>query len=87
MKVKVGRKSQTFSKIKTARTTIAGVKADLADVREKMAELDKALKSCGSALAKIERKLNTITRENLVATPKITKKRRPTLTRKETTAP
>ena len=81
MRVKVGRKSQTYAKIQKARTTINNLKSKLNDVRARMIELDAMLKSCGTSLSKIERNLNTITKDNLIATPKITKKRRTVRTR------
>ena len=81
MRVKVGRKSQTYSKIKKARTTINNLKSKMNDVRARMIELGAMLKSCGTSLSKIERNLNTITKDNLIATPKITKKRRTVRTR------
>ena len=81
MKVKVGRKSQTYAKVKKARTAIANIKTKLNEVRAKMSELDSMVKSCVSALSKIERNLNTITKDNLIATPKVTKIKRPIRTR------
>lgn len=76
MRVKVGRKSQTYAKVKKARTTILNLKSKLNEVREKMSELDLMVKSCVTALSRIERNLNTITKDNLIATPKVTKIKR-----------
>ena len=87
MRVKVGRKSQTYAKIKKARTTITNLKSKLNDVRARMIELNAMLKSCGTSLSKIERNLNTITKDNLIATPKITKKRKAVRTRMKKPAP
>ena len=87
MRVKVGRKSQTYAKIKKARTTIGNLKSKLNDVRARMIELNAMLKSCGSSFSKIERNLNTITKDNLIATPKITKRRRTVRTRMKKPAP
>ncbi len=87
MRVKVGRKSQTYAKIQKARTTITNLKSKMNDVRARMIELDAMLKSCGSSLSKTERNLNTITKDNLIATPKITKKRRTVRTRTKKSAP
>ena len=41
-----------------------------------MSDLDSMVKSCGTSLSKIERNLNTITKDNLIATPKVTKIKR-----------
>ncbi len=77
MRVKVGRKSQTYAKVKKARTAISNLKTKLSEVRMKMSELDSMVKSCVSALSRIERNLNTITKDNLIATPKVTKIKKP----------
>ena len=76
MRVKVGRKSQTYAKVKKARTAIANLKSKLNEARARMIELDAMVKSCITALSKIERNLNTITKDNLIATPKVTKIKR-----------
>ena len=74
MRVKAGRKADTYAKVKKARTSIGNVKENLVAVRTTMKELDWMTKSCGTTLARIERNLNTITKDNLVSTPKVTKK-------------
>ena len=74
MRVKAGRKADTYAKVKKARTSIGNVKESLVAVRARMKELDWMTKSCGTTLAKIERNLNTITKDNLVSTPKVTRK-------------
>lgn len=77
MRVKVGRKSQTYAKVKKARTEIANLKTKLNEARARMIELDAMVKSCVTALSRIERNLNTITKDNLIATPKVTKIKKP----------
>ena len=81
MRVKVGRKSQTYAKVKKARTAIANLKTKLNEARARMIELDAMVKSCVTALSRIERNLNTITKDNLIATPKVTKIKRAIRTR------
>ena len=81
MRVKVGRKSQTYAKVKKARTEIANLKTKLNEARARMIELDAMVKSCVTALSRIERNLNTITKDNLIATPKVTKIKRAIRTR------
>ena len=72
-----------WGKVSKARSKIANLKTKLNDVRMKMSELDSMVKSCVSALSKIERNLNIITKDNLIATPKITKNKKAIRTRGE----
>ena len=82
MRVKAGRKAETYAKIQKARMRIKVVKEGLEVVRAKLDESDGMAKSCATKLAAIQRCLATITKDNLVSTPKVTRKKVKTVERK-----